>query len=110
MRAFDLQRRAACVVSGDTTQRRKPHPDQLLHACVLADCSPAESIYVGDAQRDVEAGRAAGMHTLVALYGYIDSSERPGDWQADGLLEGPIDLLAWLDHHAMAAASRQETG
>ena len=110
LRIFHLAQRAVCVVSGDTTPRRKPHPDQLLHACKLTGCSPADSIYVGDAQRDVEAGRAAGMQTLVALYGYIDAGERPTDWQADVLLEKPIDLLAWLDSHAHATAAVRETG
>jgi N-acetyl-D-muramate 6-phosphate phosphatase len=100
LRAFNLNRRAACVVSGDTTSRRKPHPDQLLHACMLRGCSPGNSIYVGDAQRDVEAAHAAGMLALVALYGYIDDSERPADWLADGLLAKPVELLTWLDGHA----------
>ena len=102
LKAFDLHQRAACVVSGDTTPRRKPHPDQLLHACVLTACNPADSIYVGDAQRDVEAAHAAGMRALVALYGYIDNSEQPIDWQADGLLEKPTDLLPWLNTHTAA--------
>jgi N-acetyl-D-muramate 6-phosphate phosphatase len=97
LQTFNLSQRAACVVSGDTTPRRKPHPDQLLHACALTGCSPTDSIYVGDAQRDVEAAHAAGMQALVALYGYIDVSERPVDWQADGLLDKPADLLPWLD-------------
>lgn len=107
LQAFNLNQRAACVVSGDTTPRRKPHPDQLLHACALTSCSPANSIYVGDAQRDVEAGRAAGMQTLVALYGYIDSSEQPTDWGADGLLEKPTDLLTWLDRHATVTVAQR---
>jgi len=107
LQAFNLNQRTACVVSGDTTPRRKPHPDQLLHACALTSCSPANSIYVGDAQRDVEAGRAAGMQTLVALYGYIDSSEQPTDWGADGLLEKPTDLLTWLDRHATVTVAQR---
>ncbi len=109
LQAFNLNQRAACVVSGDTTPRRKPHPDQLLHACALTSCSPANSIYVGDAQRDVEAAHAAGMQALVALYGYIDVSERPADWQADGLLGKPADLLPWLNTHA-AAFDAQKAG
>ncbi|MGB9430173.1 MAG: HAD-IA family hydrolase [Gammaproteobacteria bacterium] len=104
LQAFGLQQRAACVVSGDTTPRRKPHPDQLLHACALTRCKPMHSLYVGDARRDVEAAHAAGMRALVATYGYIDVSEQPADWQADGLLEKPADLLTWLDSHAHTAA------
>ena len=101
--AFGLHTRAACVVSGDTTPRRKPHPDQLLHACTLADCLPRQTVYVGDAERDVQAAHAATMHATVALYGYIAADEQPENWQADGLLAKPTDLLEWLDRHAVAA-------
>jgi N-acetyl-D-muramate 6-phosphate phosphatase len=107
LQAFNLMQRAACVVSGDTTARRKPHPDQLLHACVLTGCSPANSIYVGDAQRDVEAAHAAGMRAVVALYGYIDENEQPAGWHADGLIRKPADLLPWLDAHADAPEAQR---
>ncbi|MDE2234363.1 MAG: phosphoglycolate phosphatase [Gammaproteobacteria bacterium] len=106
LQVFNLQQRAACVVSGDTTPRRKPHPDQLLHACSLTGCSPDHSIYVGDAQRDVEAAHAAGMRALVALYGYIDAEESPTDWQADGVLSEPLEILPWLDAYAGPAVDR----
>lgn len=92
-----LARRAACIVSGDTLAERKPHPAPLLHACRRIGVAPAGCLYVGDAERDVEAGRQAGMVTLVAGYGYIDAADRPGDWGASGLLESPIALLDWLD-------------
>ena len=100
--AFGLHTRAACVVSGDTTPRRKPHPDQLLHACTLADCSPHQTVYVGDAERDVQAAHAAGMRAMVALYGYIGAEDQPQNWQADGLLVEPADLLGWLNSQAPA--------
>ena len=87
----------ACVVSGDTTANKKPHPEPLLHACRLAAGMPEECLYVGDARRDVEAGKRAGMHTLVALYGYIDENEAPHTWGADAMIEKPLDLLDWLD-------------
>lgn len=96
LEAFDLKQRAACIVSGDSVPRRKPHPDQLLHACVLAGALPQETIYVGDAERDVQAAHAAGMRALVALYGYIGNDEHPESWQADALLAAPGDLLDWL--------------
>ena len=102
--AFGLRARAACVVSGDSTPRRKPHPDQLLQACVLAGEAPPQAVYVGDAERDVQAAHSAGMLALVALYGYIGASEQPENWQADGLLAKPTALLEWIDHHAAAAA------
>jgi len=99
LRALGLLDRPACVVSGDTLAERKPHPAPLLHACELTGRTPAECLYVGDARRDIEAGRNAGMPTLVALFGYFLDDDRPETWGADGLIEHPADLLAWLDSH-----------
>ncbi|MDE2069832.1 MAG: phosphoglycolate phosphatase [Gammaproteobacteria bacterium] len=99
--AFHLYTRAACVVSGDSTPRRKPHPDQLLHACALSGVEPQAAAYVGDAARDVAAAHSAGMRAVVALYGYIGEDEQPQNWQADGLLVAPADLLGWLNAQAL---------
>ncbi len=95
--ALGLAHRAACIVSGDSTDRRKPHPDPLLHACRLLDRNSRQCLYVGDAQRDIEAGRRAGMKTLVALFGYLDGEDDPGAWQADGLIRHPAEILPWLE-------------
>jgi N-acetyl-D-muramate 6-phosphate phosphatase len=86
----------ACVVSGDTVAERKPHPLPLLHAAALAEVRPSECIYVGDAQRDVQAAHAAGMAALVANYGYLRADEDSRDWGGDGYLNHPLDLLDWL--------------
>jgi phosphoglycolate phosphatase len=91
-----IRARFACVVSGDTLAERKPHPLPLLHAAALAEVSPSECIYVGDAQRDVEAAHAAGMAALVANYGYLRADEDSRDWGGDGYLNQPLDLLDWL--------------
>ncbi|MDD3518652.1 MAG: HAD-IA family hydrolase [Chromatiales bacterium] len=96
MNTLGLSTRAACIVSGDTTDRSKPHPKPMLHAAELARTPPEDCLYVGDAARDVEAGRAAGMRTLVALYGYIDETERPTEWGADGLIRDPREILDWI--------------
>ncbi|HYQ73086.1 MAG TPA: phosphoglycolate phosphatase [Gammaproteobacteria bacterium] len=93
-----LLQRAACVVSGDTLAQRKPDPAPMLHACALAGSEPHHCVYAGDALRDVEAGNAAGMYTLVALFGYIQEHDRPYEWQADAMIDAPADLLAWLDN------------
>ncbi len=90
---------AVCVVSGDTTAHSKPHPAPLLHACHQAGSAPAQCVYIGDAERDVEAGRAAGMRTLVALFGYIRASDRPECWGADGMVHHPREILHWLASH-----------
>jgi len=97
MRGLGLDRRAACIVSGDTTANPKPHPEPILHACRLAGAEAHRSLYVGDAQRDIEAGRRAGARTLVALFGYLDGDDRPESWCADGAVDHPLEILPWLD-------------
>ncbi len=96
MEQLRLTERAACIVSGDTTAYRKPHPGPMLHACELAQCAPETAVYVGDALRDIEAGRAAGMKTLAADYGYIAEGENPNDWNADGSISKPEEIIDWL--------------
>lgn len=91
-----LYARAACVVSGDTVAERKPHPAPMLHACQLAGSEAEQCLYVGDAARDIEAGRRAGMKTLVALFGYIGEDEQPASWGADGMIAHPAELLDWI--------------
>ncbi len=86
----------ASVVSGDTTTNRKPHPEPMLLACTQAGSQPAQCLYVGDAERDIEAGRRAGMKTLVALFGYISKEDQPERWGADGMIHSPREVLDWL--------------
>jgi len=93
---LDLHNRCACIVSGDTLKERKPHPAPLLHACNLTGSQVDECLYVGDAERDIEAAKNAQMKSVVALFGYLAESDSPNDWQADGMLEQPADLLNWL--------------
>jgi phosphoglycolate phosphatase len=88
--------RAGIVVCGDTTPHTKPHPAPLLAAATGLGVLPSRCVYVGDAERDVAAGMAAGMRTIVARYGYIDADEDPESWPADGTIDGPGALLAWL--------------
>jgi 2-phosphoglycolate phosphatase len=92
-----LRARFDCVVSGDTVAERKPHPLPLLHAAKLADVSPGACVYVGDAERDVQAAHAAGMPALVANYGYLREGEDSSAWGGDGYLDQALDLLDWLD-------------
>ena len=99
MEQLGLAARAACIVSGDTTAQRKPHPEPMLYACTQAGSRVAQCLYVGDAQRDIEAGRQAGMQTLVALFGYIGADEQPQCWGANGMIEHPLQILEWIDAH-----------
>ena len=96
MQKLDMEKRAACIISGDTTNHRKPHPAPMHHACEITNSEPAHTLYVGDAQRDIDAGRAAGMHTLIAKYGYISADEDPGQWQADGMVTHPNEIITWI--------------
>ncbi|NOX09626.1 MAG: HAD-IA family hydrolase [Gammaproteobacteria bacterium] len=96
MRGLQLDSRASSIVCGDTLNRNKPHPDPILLACQQSDSTHTECVYIGDAQRDIEAGRNANMPTLVALFGYLDKDDQPDTWQADGMLNTPLDILDWL--------------
>lgn len=96
LRQLGLFHRAACVISGDSLQKRKPEPDPLLLACRKLACDPAQTVYIGDDERDVVAGKAAGMHTLVATYGYIDDQDDPQSWGADGMIPNADGLYRWL--------------
>ncbi|MEJ2059545.1 MAG: phosphoglycolate phosphatase [Gammaproteobacteria bacterium] len=91
-----LDGRAASVVCGDTLENRKPHPDPLLLACNQAGSAAAECVYVGDAQRDVEAAHAAGMPALIALYGYISPDDDVESWRADSHINEPREIVDWL--------------
>jgi len=91
-----LAEQSICTISGDTLPQKKPDPAPLLHACALAKTQPENCIYVGDAQRDIEAGQRAGMRTFVALYGYLGVDDQPDRWGATGMLQTPLDLLTYL--------------
>ncbi len=81
--ALGLTDRSACIVSGDTLAVRKPDPAPMLLACDIAGVDAQTSIYVGDAERDIEAGQGAGMATIAAGYGYITADDDPREWDAD---------------------------
>ena len=88
-----LRQRAASTVSGDTTPHAKPHPEPILHAAKLAQVDPTKGLYVGDDIRDIVAGKAAGMKTVAAAYGYCGCAELPEAWGADFLVETPQELM-----------------
>lgn len=87
------------VVSGDTLPQRKPDPAPLLHASKQCRCEPAQCLYVGDAERDIVAGKRAGMLTMAALYGYIGENDDPTQWQADSYIEHPDAIYVWLSDY-----------
>lgn len=90
--------RAAVLICGDTTPFAKPHPGPLIEAARRMGMSAANCVYVGDDLRDVQAGKAAGMATLAAAWGYLGLGEHIDDWCADAVIDLPADLLKWLDN------------
>ena len=88
--------RSAILLGGDTLAERKPHPLPLLHAAEQLGAAIEDCVYIGDDQRDIDAARAAGMRSVVALWGYRDEGERPDEWGADALADTPGDLVAPL--------------
>ncbi len=94
--ALGLGQRSAVVVCGDTTPQAKPHPEPLLEAARRMQVEPAACAYVGDDLRDVQAGRAAGMRTVAAAWGYLGKSEPIDAWAADHVINEPAQLLKWL--------------
>jgi phosphoglycolate phosphatase len=95
-----LDQRAACVVSGDTAARPKPDPDPIQYALNACGCPPARSLYVGDDRRDIQAGRAAGVGTVAVSYGYSVHIDDIHDWQADHIIDTPLQLLDLLPKRA----------
>jgi phosphoglycolate phosphatase len=96
MSILDLAERAACIVSGDTCPHSKPHPAPMLIAAELCGVAPAQCLYLGDAERDIEAARAAAMPALVAAWGYLDAADEPHTWGAHAQIRHPIETLDFL--------------
>lgn len=91
-----LTQRAASIVSGDTCPHPKPHPEPLLCAAREIGVAPQSCLYVGDAERDIEAARAAGMPALVAAYGYLGENDKPETWRALSIIYSPAEIMRYL--------------
>jgi phosphoglycolate phosphatase len=91
--AFPLLSRSATVVCGDTLPVAKPDPAPLIHAAEQLEIDPTECWYIGDAERDIIAGRRAGMKTVLARYGYLTREDLAADWQADFSVEHASEIL-----------------
>jgi phosphoglycolate phosphatase len=96
-RAMSMFATAGAVISGDTTPHAKPHPEPLLEAARRLGLEPARCIYVGDDERDIQAGLAAGMGTVAADYGYLGEKADTAAWGAHARIKLPIDLLKLLN-------------
>jgi len=96
VQALGLQKRCAAVICPDHVVERKPHPEALFLACDRIGAAPGQAIYVGDHERDIEAGRNAGMKTIAVRYGYIEEPDSVDDWQADIIADTVSDLAKLL--------------
>lgn len=94
--AMPLFASASTVISGDTTPHAKPHPAPLLEAARRMDLSPQRCLYVGDDERDIVAGHAAGMQTVAATYGYLGAKADVSAWGAHAHINSPEELLQLL--------------
>jgi len=92
LRRLNLLDRSAAVVCGDDTPLGKPNPEPLWLACRQAEVEPSRCVYIGDARRDIEAGRRAGMATVAVRYGYLAPKDHPETWGADVVVDEPADL------------------
>ena len=95
-RQMPLFAKAAAVVSGDTTPHAKPHPEPLFEAARRMGIAPEHCIYVGDDERDIQAGAAAGMSTVSATYGYLGAHSDVSSWNAHASINSPVELLQWI--------------
>ena len=93
VKAMGWDSRCAVLLGGDSLPQRKPDPEPLWHACRECGIDAAQSVYVGDDERDIVAARKAGMKSVAALWGYRLDTEDPHSWQADAAVEAPRHLL-----------------
>jgi len=96
MRQLGYGTRSACIIGGDTTGHMKPHPAPLLAAAKILDLPPAQCVYVGDDERDIKAGNAAGMKTIAVRFGYLNGGN-PDAWDADAVVDQANEVLDHID-------------
>lgn len=97
LRDLRLDQRCGSLICPDHVTHRKPHAEPILMACAQLGASAADSVYVGDHRRDIEAGNNAGATTVACHYGYIHASDPVVDWKADYSIEQPLDLISLLE-------------
>jgi len=96
LKILNMSPAPSCVVCPDDVRETKPHPEPLYLSCRQIGCAPHQAIYVGDHRRDIEAGRRAGMYTIAAAYGYIESGDDPSDWGANARVNCSTDLSTMI--------------
>jgi phosphoglycolate phosphatase len=96
LQGLNLFDQCAILLGGDSLPVKKPDPAPMLHACMVLNLAPSECLYVGDHERDIQAGRDAGMDTAAALWGYINADQNPNDWGARYLINKPEGLTSLI--------------
>lgn len=96
LQAFAHLPTPGAIICPDDVTHRKPDPEPILLACSRIGCKPSEAVYVGDHERDIVAGRAAGMPTIACSYGYIDTDDDPASWNADHLIHDAAEIWPLL--------------
>jgi len=96
MQALGYAEHAACLISGDTCAHAKPHPEPMFKACEMIGVSPEECLYLGDDLRDMQAANASGMPGIIANYGYVSADVSVKNWNAQGIIDKPTELLGYL--------------
>lgn len=98
---LDLLHKTKVLVCGDTLSYSKPHPAPLIHACEKLNSNPKKSVYIGDAERDVLAGKAASMQTIVAMYGYIPDEATALKWKANFYVKKVSEIWPWIQKNLL---------
>ncbi|AOS98356.1 Phosphoglycolate phosphatase [Microbulbifer aggregans] len=106
MRAFSHFPEPGAIICPDDVENRKPHPEPIYLACSRIGCKPEQAVYVGDHERDIEAGKAAGMPTIACSYGYIDAGDSAANWNADHLVDSADQIWPLLMEHYMTNSNR----
>lgn len=96
LKATGYLENSACVVSGDTTKNPKPHPEPLYYACNILNIAPQACLYIGDSASDIQAGKAAGMHTMAVGFGYVPPGISIATWQPDYIANTVPEILPWI--------------
>ena len=97
MQALGMASRASCLISGDTCAHAKPHPAPMRKACEIIQVAPEQCLYLGDDKRDMDAANAVNMRGIIALYGYVSEDVSIDNWKAQGSVNHPTELLAYLN-------------
>jgi phosphoglycolate phosphatase len=93
LKGLSIDDKVACLITGDMVSEPKPSPEGLLEASKIAGINPSECIYVGDDERDIIAGRNAGMYTVAADFGFINKEDSADSWHADKVIKKPSELI-----------------